>query len=1247
MGKQKLWRKISLVLVVILMMGQILGVDTSGLQVHAEVTYDSVSGYTVEPYEITLQNGGFETGDTTGWTVSMAKTDTDITDVVGYKVKKDEWSSNKTNILNVWNNKTDTVSFNLKKEISDLEVGEYKISFRADGKGTEVNGCESGLALLIDGQPTGITNVTTTGWNQWKTYETESFTLDSDSTVTLELQGNVTGSGYWCDLDDFKLYKLDGKPSSAVDPVDADIFVTRVTGMNDDFIKGVDISSYLSEFDSGVQYKDFEGNILDKAGFFELLKESGVNYVRVRVWNDPYQTIDGQKYGYGGGNNDVAKAAEIGKLAADAGLKTLVDFHYSDFWADPAKQKAPKAWTGHTLDEKKQEVIDFTTASLNTIIDAGADVGMVQIGNETNNGIAGETSWSNMCEIFNAGSKAVREVSNTRYGSNENIKVALHFTDIQKAGNYANIAKTLNDNGVDYDVFASSYYPFWHGTTSNLTSVLSDIASTYGKEVMVAETSYGYTYADGDGHGNTLEEGKESLAITYPISVQGQATEVRDVIQAVADIGTAGIGVFYWEPAWIPVGVYDKTADNAQSVLASNKQLWESNGSGWASSYAGEYDSEDAGVWYGGSSWDNQAMFDFYGNPLPSLNVFKYVDTGATAGEIKIEAISDISASFILGDTIELPSVVSAVYNDGSALEVNVTWNEQDLQALIAVGNYTVHGTVTSGDTVLTVKCQVEIKAKSLIENGGFEDGLSDWIFTGSGYDHGSSDAKKGNHCLHFYNADGVEFTVEKEVTLDAGIYAFSAFVQGGNMGVDENITLYVKTNDNEYSTVSEALSGWKEWKETTVSEIKVEKNNTRVTIGMSVKGGAGCWGTIDELYLRKTKDVNTDNNSGSGNGNNGSNGGESTGSGSSGESSSKDPVLVNQNGASGWKAIIETLETIVKELDKESTEAKVVEINLNDTTTVPSNVFKAIANTQVKLLVTMNGYRWNIDGKTVNQDTLEALEKLGTNIDLGFEVVTQSKEKQEIDTWLKNTLDINKDTRTITGISYFELAHSGMFPFEAKLTFLVGKEYAGKSIFLSYVNEQDNQVEPQCYVRVMDNGEVTLTMSHASKYVVTLENPILPTLVASKTLYTGGTYTLGTKVQNSLPGDAATYYTSKKSVVSVSKTGKLTAKKAGTATITTRYVQNGKVYVFKTKVTVKKPYIKLDTVPKELKVSKSFTCKAKLYGTEDSIVWSVSDSKIATINKNTGKLTAKKAGKVVVTVKAGKVVKKFTVKCY
>lgn len=148
---------------------------------------------------------------------------------------------------------------------------------------------------------------------------------------------------------------------------------------------------------------------------------------------------------------------------------------------------------------------------------------------------------------------------------------------------------------------------------------------------MVAETSYTYTEADGDGHGNTAPQGS-GQTINYPVSVQGQATAIRDVFEAIANVGEAGIGVFYWEPAWIPVG----DPDNID--LEQNKQLWEEYGSGWATSYASEYDPEDAGEWFGGSAVDNQALFDFQGNPLASLNIFKYVDTGAVAS-LKIDQI--------------------------------------------------------------------------------------------------------------------------------------------------------------------------------------------------------------------------------------------------------------------------------------------------------------------------------------------------------------------------------------------------------------------------------------------------------------------------------------------------------------------------------------------------------------------------------------------------------------------------------
>jgi len=413
--------------------------------------------------------------------------------------------------------------------------------------------------------------------------------------------------------------------SSAV--LNAGINVERVNGLSKDFIKGVDVSSFVSLRDSGTVFRDWDGNEISDLDFFKQLKEAGVNYIRIRVWNNPYDS-DGK--GYGGGNNDLAKAKTIGKLATDAGMKVLIDFHYSDFWADPKKQQAPKAWKDYTIEQKAEAVNTFTKDSLTELIEYGVDVGMVQVGNETTTGICGESSWANMGKIFNAGSKAVREVATSK---NKDIQVALHFTNPETSGHYASIAKNLKDNNVDYDIFASSYYPFWHGTTKNLTTVLKNIADTYNKKVMVAETSWATTMEDGDGHNNTVRVGENDTNLAYPVSIQGQADELRSVIQAVSNIGDAGIGVMYWEPAWLPVNIYDNASSDAEKVLENNKTLWERDGSGWASSYAKEYDPDDAGKWFGGSAVDNQALFDFTGKPLDTLNVFKYVNTGAVISD--------------------------------------------------------------------------------------------------------------------------------------------------------------------------------------------------------------------------------------------------------------------------------------------------------------------------------------------------------------------------------------------------------------------------------------------------------------------------------------------------------------------------------------------------------------------------------------------------------------------------------------
>ena len=377
----------------------------------------------------------------------------------------------------------------------------------------------------------------------------------------------------------------------------ADIVTSPVTGLRDDFIMGMDASSVPSLEASGVTYYNDD---CDEDDVFHILSNHGVNYIRVRVWNDPY---DGSGNGYGGGNCDLDNAVAIGKRATRYGMKLLVDFHYSDFWADPEKQKAPKAWSTYTLEEKKTAVYDFTKSSLNTLKAQDIDVGMVQVGNETNNfHMAGETTEANTIALMKEGSKAVREVYPSAY-------VAVHFTNPEK-GRYPGVAKTLNDYGLDYDVFGTSFYPYWHGTLSNLQSTLSTVASTYSKQVMVMETSYAYTEDDLDGQGNTSP--KSGDVLPHTISIQGQYDQVRDVISTMKNT-TNGLGVCYWEGTWLSIN---------KGTWYDNEPYWREFGSGWANMYAYEYDSGAPKDNAQGCVVENQAFFDASGKILPSIDVF-------------------------------------------------------------------------------------------------------------------------------------------------------------------------------------------------------------------------------------------------------------------------------------------------------------------------------------------------------------------------------------------------------------------------------------------------------------------------------------------------------------------------------------------------------------------------------------------------------------------------------------------------
>ncbi|MCR5219141.1 glycosyl hydrolase 53 family protein [Treponema sp.] len=379
---------------------------------------------------------------------------------------------------------------------------------------------------------------------------------------------------------------IDGE-TVTVEAVDAEL--------SSSFIRGFDASAVN---DSGTgSYYDASGNEKD---IFNILPSYGVNWVRLRIWNNP----DSDNNPSVPGASDLEVVLDQALRAKAAGLRLLLDFHYSDYWADPGKQLIPEDWLDCTTsDELAAEVTDYTTEVLTALVSQGTAPDMIQIGNEISSGILlhsamdedenvtaassdikGTFCSDNYFKYLAAGIEAARTCC-------PDARIMLHFTDINRNNPVSYLSSfdtAFETYGVDYDVVGLSYYPKWssHGTIDALGSKIASIQSTYGKDVVIVETNVDNTISSTSSENyydsvtvanltvdDEIYSGIDTDSTGVPASYQNQANIIRAVIEVAAQNGA--LGVFTWggeyKGSW-EYGLFASSGKPAPSLVVLNVQ---------------------------------------------------------------------------------------------------------------------------------------------------------------------------------------------------------------------------------------------------------------------------------------------------------------------------------------------------------------------------------------------------------------------------------------------------------------------------------------------------------------------------------------------------------------------------------------------------------------------------------------------------------------------------------------------------
>lgn len=596
------------------------------------------------------------------------------------------------------------------------------------------------------------------------------------------------------------------------------LYIEPVENMREDFIMGVDISTLVEMEALGQVYYDGQ----EAEDLFLILKDHGVNWIRIRLWNDPYDvswsyvespTGDVIEGAIGAGTCDINVALELSERAKEAGMKVLLDFHYSDFWADPGKQYKPDAWADLSGDALEKTLYDYTYETLQTMEEGNCLPDMVQVGNEVNSGLlwpdGRDITSEGAFDLLASGSKAIRDISE-RY--DQEIKVMIHLAEGGDRGMFVEAFDALTEGGLDYDVIGVSYYPYWHGSMTQLQLTLQTLEERYGKEVVVAEMAYGYSDVNGDSLDNIFNSELEAKG-GYKASVQGQATYIRDVIATVAGVrNDKGLGVFYWEPAWLTP-----------------------EGAGWITG--------------AGNGWENQCLFDVQGRVLDSLDVFYAVGLEADQDQlVTFESFEPLEYIINQGQKVSLPYRIKALYSDHRYVEMTVNWDNISPGYNDNPGLYTVEGLVEDLDTKVVAHIEV-LESNNIFDIGGYEEGFGDgWEFDEEIVKLGKKGENPftGYYALNFWNAADFSTKVTYKMDIENKNYDVSVWVMGSSLGTT-NSYLYADNGQETFKMKIE-MTGYGDWRKYIIEDVPVIDGY--LSFGLILDEAAGSWGWVDDFEL-------------------------------------------------------------------------------------------------------------------------------------------------------------------------------------------------------------------------------------------------------------------------------------------------------------------------------------------------------------------------------------------------------------